>query len=359
MFRKLLLVLGVLFVLGFLLLMGLRLLFEPRWTKEAELAGTDGYVYSFMDYSFMQGQTMKLVRERNSQGRTTEEELGSTNGDSPRSWASVIRPKGAPDDDYGQLYLNPDGVILGIRYDNHCYFAYDTESGKFSGCDVIKSLSPFLLIEADTELHEPDILATILEAVKASDFYEKNPEWQQHYSLSGCPKKETLIKGLEHPNERVRELSKQLLEIQQKGLSSPSEIYNDIIDYAIEHIKSGTVKVRSSALRILGHFQIPYALKSIPVLEEAIRDRNREIACSAAYSLGKMGEEAFPVLTECLKSKNSHVRFYGLYGFRIAGPKASSQVEKITPLLSDRDSSVRQQAELALDNIGPTSKAVE
>lgn len=352
---------GILFfvvciVLGFLFL---RTSFFRGWTKEAELVGPDGYVYSFMDFSFLQGQTMKLVRERSNQARGTYEELGSTNGDSPRSWASVIRPKGVPDDDYGQLYLSSDGTILGIRYDNHCYFAYDTKSGKFSGHGDIESLSPFLLIESNTQLHEADILATILKAVETSDFYEKNPKWQQHYSMPGCPKKENLLKGLEHPNERVRELSKQLLEIQQKGLSSPSMIHNEIIDYVIENINSESIKTRISALRILGHFQIPYTSKSIFLLEEAIRDHNPEIACSAAYSLGMMGEEAFPVLSECLKSKNSRVRFYGLYGFRIAGPKASSLVEKIKPMLSDRDSNVRRQAKHALDIISSASNNSE
>ena len=97
---------------------------NPSWTKESSLIGPDGYTYCFMNYSMLQAQEMKLVRKKGS----VSEEIGSNNGDSPRSWASVIRPQGALDDDYGQLYISPEGMILGIRYENKCYFAYDTSS---------------------------------------------------------------------------------------------------------------------------------------------------------------------------------------------------------------------------------------
>ena len=202
---------------------------NPEWSNQAELRGPDGYTYRFMRYSVLQAQIMKLVRQK---GEIIEE-LGSNNGDSPRSWASIIRPAGTLMDDYGQLYISSNNTIIGIPYGNHCYFAYEIEGGVFYGHGNIEEISPFLLVEKDTQLHEPDVLALIYEVAHSSVDIG-----QVGYYLPGCPRPDVLKKGLEHSNDEVKKLSKWLLEIQGHGLSYRSETMNELIDYLKENFNN-------------------------------------------------------------------------------------------------------------------------
>ena len=327
------------------------------WTKEAEIETSDGYIYSFMNFSFLQAQVLKLVRAKDRDADESEQEiLGETNGDSPRSWATVIRPAGAPEDNYGQLYLNAQGLIVGIRSDYDCYFAYDTHKEIYYGHGDIEDLSPFVLIEAETQMNEPDVTALILEVAKDNFLYmEYMEQYEQNtgrpYERSYDPEPNTLKEGLKHPNKEVKQLSRWLIEMQEKGLSVSSDMIHEIIDYLIEGMKSDQHQRRLYALKALGYFKVPYAEKGLVQLEAAIQDKDSEIASAAAYSLGNIGEPAFLILQKCLKAEDDTVRFYGLYGFRIAGPKAVSQVRNILPLLGDEISSVRRQALIALDNI--------
>lgn len=317
---------------------------HPEWTKEAELVGPDGYTYSFMNMSFFQGQTMLLVREKSGHPDSYEE-LGSNNGDFPRSWASVIRPAGADDDDYGQLYLSADNVIVGIRTGNKCFFAYAVEDRVFYGHGAIEETSPFVLLGAETKLHEPDVLATIFSMVEARHGHHEKID------LPGCPRPDTLEAGLKHPNEEVQKLSRWLLEVQQNGLAQPSDTIGDIVSYVIKKIDSSKSSVRKHAVRIAGYLESPGAETAVPALERTLHDEEWDISSDAAISLGRLGRVAFPVLSKCLKSEDSSIRFYGLLGYRIAGPSAATQVKEIVPLLRDEKTSVRSQAVTALKEI--------
>jgi hypothetical protein len=323
---------------------------EGTWTKEAELVGPDGYVYSFMDFSFLQGQTMTLVREREGE-KDTYEELGSTNGDSPRSWTSVIRPAGASDEDYGQLYLSPTNNIVGIRYSHKCYFTYGINSGVFHGHGDVETTSPFILLDAHTKLHEPDVLATILEVIKEREFFENYSGEYFRESLPGSPIRSTLTEGQRHPNKDVVTLSNWLIAIHEKGMSEETDEIIDIIDFAAERISSNYAASRSIAMRIPSYFNISYAEKVIPYLEKILFDPNSDLRSEAAQSLGRMGTITFPILHKCLESDDMHLRFYGLLGFRSAGSEARSELQEIESFLNDKDASVRQQAELAIEEI--------
>jgi hypothetical protein len=272
------------------------------------------------------------------------------NGDSPRSWASIIRSYGASDKDYGLLYISPNNIVLGVRQENKCYFAYDIKNSKFYGHGKIEEISPFMLIEKDTKLHEPDVLAMLYQVIHTTSFYEK--EYSVIIgSLPGCPRLATLQKGLENPNKRVQEISLWCIKIQEGGLSKQDEDIEKLTDYLIEQMSSENPICRMHALKSIGYFKGSCVEKAIPHLEKAIQDEISDIRSSAAYSLGEIGEKAFPALLQCLKSNDASVRFYGLYGFRIAGPKSQSCIKAIIPMLADKEASVRRQALIALETI--------
>jgi len=183
-----------------------------EWTTEAEIKGPDGRTYYFLDSSFLQGQTMAIARLKE---RTTftkrMEVLGTTNGDEPRSWASVIRPAGTRVKDYGQLYLSPDkSILIGLRNDFKCYMSYDWQKDKFLGnsdeeSDDIKGISPFVLIGSNTEMNSSD--------VKEVTDHVKSCAQNKNSHCNGYPKLPVLEKASRDPNPRVRVVAKELMEI--------------------------------------------------------------------------------------------------------------------------------------------------
>jgi len=195
------------------------------WTTQAEVLAPDGHTYYFMDSSFWQGQLMAIAKLKSDTILTrTMEVHGVTNGDSPRSWASVIRPAGAPEKDYGQLYVTDANMIIGIRYNYKCYLAYDTTSSRFYGFDDIEQLSPFVLIGPNTPMCESDIEGVIGEVERWIRHLSDDPDvrtltgYLSGNRPPGYPHDKTVQAGLTHPNAAVREVSKRILEIHEKGI---------------------------------------------------------------------------------------------------------------------------------------------
>ena len=180
------------------------------WTTEAEIKGPDNQTYYFMDSSFLQGQTMAIARLKEHTWFTRHMEVvGTTNGDDPRSWASVIRPAGTSVADYGQLYLSSDKTMLiGIRSGFKCYMSYSFQSNHFRGNseeqnDDIKGISPFILIGADTEMNAADV-KEITDLIISHT--AKNND-------NGYPRLNVLEADVHHPNVKVRSLAKELIRI--------------------------------------------------------------------------------------------------------------------------------------------------
>ena len=180
------------------------------WTTEAEIKGPDNQTYYFMDSSFMQGQTIAIARLKEHTWFTRRMEVvGTTNGDDPRSWASVIRPAGAPVADYGQLYLSADKTMLiAITGGVACFMSYSFPSNHFRGNseeenDDIKGISPFILIGGDTEMNAADV-KRITDLVNSHT--KKNND-------NGYPKLKVLEGDLNHPNVKVRSLASELIRI--------------------------------------------------------------------------------------------------------------------------------------------------
>jgi hypothetical protein len=131
------------------------------WTRHGVVTSASGDRYVFWDSSFLQGQRMAIGRRRGSDSWWTfYQVLVTTNGDSPRSCASLVRPAGSTDE-YGQLYLTPDNLVVGVRYDNHCFLAYGIDDGKAYDRESIETLSPFVCLAADSEILTSDVDLTI------------------------------------------------------------------------------------------------------------------------------------------------------------------------------------------------------
>lgn len=172
------------------------------WTTHGRITTDDGATYVFCDSSFLQGQLMALTHvESESWWGSRYKVLGTTNGDSPRSWASVIRPAGA-ENHYGQLYLTGDHRLVGLRGGNHCYLVYDLAANKSWNHDEVKTTSPFICLAADDELHEADV-ETMRKTIG-----ERQP------GQSGYPVRRTLVTAAaEQENRRAREVAAELLEL--------------------------------------------------------------------------------------------------------------------------------------------------
>lgn len=179
------------------------------WTIYGRIAQPDGGDFVFCDSSFLQGQTMALGRiESESAFGTKIRAFGSTNGDSPRSWASVVRPAD-PMGGYGQLYLTHDQRLVGVRFENHSYLVFDLANDRFVGREDIEAISPFLCLDADDRLHEPDVEA-VRQAIRTTE-----------PGSNGRPHREALEAGLDHPNPAVRALAAEWLELMDDGTSPP------------------------------------------------------------------------------------------------------------------------------------------
>jgi len=172
------------------------------WTLHDTLTAPDGTRYAFLDYSFLQGQTMALA-EVTADGpvRMTCRVIGTNNGDWPRSWTPVVRPATQAHEGYGQLYLSPAGVLVGIRYRNRCFLAYDRKTGRFFGHGDVETISPFVLIGPSTRMYPPDVTA-LLAAVKTP----------AQEGEGGRVNPDRLREALQHPNGEVRKLARKLLQ---------------------------------------------------------------------------------------------------------------------------------------------------
>lgn len=116
------------------------------WIVYDEVTATDGRQYCFIDSSFLQGQTMAIAR-RNASTLLYQSfaVLGTTNGDSPRSFIQIQIPKPRPIP-YGALYVTPTGLLVGVRYKSDCYMVYDLNNGTFYGHGDVEKLPTDMLV---------------------------------------------------------------------------------------------------------------------------------------------------------------------------------------------------------------------
>lgn len=170
-----------------------------RWTICDQVTAPNGTQYCFIDSSFLQGQTMAIARIKSTNWLyMTLEAYGTTNGDSPRSYLLVVRPAPPKPVSYGALHLANQGrLLVGLRYDNRCFLAYDIPNKQFFGHGDIEKLSPFLLLDDKSPPHAPDE-ADIVKTMRIP-------------GSMGLPTREPLTDALTHPNPAVRQAADKML----------------------------------------------------------------------------------------------------------------------------------------------------
>ena len=179
------------------------------WTIYASVTGPDHQTYSFLDSSFLQGQTMAIGRLEGDGLLYQRYHIpGTTNGDSPRSWASIIRPAEAAEQ-YGQLYCTASGLLVGVRLENQCYLTFDPVSGEFLGHGAVEAISPFVLLGPEGAPHQRDV-ERIRDRIRKGE-----PD------RPGYPQEHWVRQALGHPNPEVRRVAKQLLEEIRANPSRP------------------------------------------------------------------------------------------------------------------------------------------
>jgi hypothetical protein len=171
------------------------------WTYHGSVQDRAGNVYWFLDSSFLQGQLMSLARLKERTWFLDKfEVLTATNGDSPRFYLHIVRPDEAQEG-YGQLYLAKTNWLVGVRYENKMYLAYDLNSKKPYVQDDVLALSPFILIGNDTRLKQAD----------CDQLLEIGIGNKAGQSDVGQPHESVITEALNSGNPEVRELAKKLL----------------------------------------------------------------------------------------------------------------------------------------------------
>jgi HEAT repeat protein len=117
----------------------------------------------------------------------------------------------------------------------------------------------------------------------------------------------------------------------------------------------GDGEIRWNAARTLGKIG-PAARGAVPILVEALDDRDALVREHAAEALGEIGPDAksaIPALVKVLKDPDARVRRDGVRSLGQIGPAAKSAAEDIRPLLKDREEKVRKAARTSLQQIDP------
>lgn len=169
--------------------------FDAPWLVVDQCRGPDDKQYAYLYYGVLQAQRLVLATESSQDGwQTTYDVLGGTNGDSPRSWTAVVRPADC-DGSEGRLLAGPDGWLVGLRYDNQCYFAYEVGTGRYLAREDVKDISPLILIGPDTKPLDKDVKDILAGG-------EMVP------GKSGLTVAELRAQAIKHPNAKIRKMFK-------------------------------------------------------------------------------------------------------------------------------------------------------
>ena len=159
------------------------------WGIGPEVIDDAGRRHHFGESSFLQGQTLAIIRTRDENIFYRHYDvLDETNGDSPRSYLRIVYPAGQPKIP-GRVFL-VDGWLISLRNDNnHSYMAYDLKTDRAHGYGAIEALSPFLALDEHDELDPGDCAAFLNESAAPA---------------KGYPTTDAIRTGLNHKNARVR-----------------------------------------------------------------------------------------------------------------------------------------------------------
>jgi hypothetical protein len=167
--------------------------------NDTRVYARDGTAYELRyEGSGMQDVQMVLYRI----GEDGDQRVDVRPMDSPRIWVPIVRVDGQRKGDATQLYLAPNGLLLGLKKRNQCYLIYDTVSQK--ALPVDNSMSPFVLHDAQSVVYWPDV-QYVLENIAAIE-----------QRVDGFPQREILERCKSHPNRSVRKASMEIFNVLNK-----------------------------------------------------------------------------------------------------------------------------------------------
>ncbi len=195
------------------------------WRLGQSVSDHRGTQYVYAESSFLQGQRLSIARVQSKNLFWTQIQiLGTTNGDSPRIWASVLRPElaagDAPDsrNGYGQLYCTDTNIVLGFRYGTMCYMMFDTNTGTFTGngfdqmdtsASDISEVHPFICLAPGDQFRQED-LNELLSRIDEAHLC-LSPDRSDVPEVSGVPRRHIIEPFLEDPNPAIADAADQII----------------------------------------------------------------------------------------------------------------------------------------------------
>jgi len=113
-----------------------------------------------------------------------------------------------------------------------------------------------------------------------------------------------------------------------------------------------TTEVHSAAAKALGVIG-PDAQGAISVLARSLRDPARQVSVEAATALSRIGTNSVPVLIEALHDKEVNARHMAAYALGEIGPPAREAVPVLVGMLNETNQAVRASVAYSLSRIGP------
>ena len=123
----------------------------------------------------------------------------------------------------------------------------------------------------------------------------------------------------------------------------------ELVPTLIEDLRSKYIGVRSSAAVSLGELG-PDAKEAIPALIEALRDKE-EVHDRAVYALGKIGSAGLPLLIQALGDKDARVRAGIAEALGDMGQGAKPAASALLKVSTDPDPHVREQIAWTLGHL--------
>ena len=120
----------------------------------------------------------------------------------------------------------------------------------------------------------------------------------------------------------------------------------------IETLEDPEPDVREAAVHALGVMGPAHADHAVPALRRVLQDETEAaVRISAIFSLRSMGSASVTALAEALGDSDPRVRWWAAMTLRYLGPPAKEAVAGLTRALQDKDASVRDAAQQALNKI--------
>jgi hypothetical protein len=191
-------------VLAFILACGVNgfgKVFSPDWRIVDRATASDGKEYALISFRFWLAHSRILARpEADTVYRSVYRVLGENDSEQP-SWASLVRPADTASNPRKRIYFAPDGLVLATAGDNECVLAFNPHSGACWTDGFIEGLSPFVLLDENTEPYADDV-AAIETQVRTAGLDD-----------AGFPHRDVLVAGRTSSNSAVRELSAEWLRV--------------------------------------------------------------------------------------------------------------------------------------------------